>query len=160
MSSELKLTQVDYRRPDGSFVGIVNGLPYHLLDDPAACPPDLWAQALALVATHGEPPLEPPPSSPAPPPIPKITRRQCARALFAMEMITSAEAIAMSAWAEPPAMIETVFAAMPEPTQTNARIDFAADTYERSNPLLVSVMAAAGSTPAEIDDFFRAAAAL
>lgn len=91
-----------------------------------------------------------------------ITRRQCARALFATQppMITSEEAIAMAAWAEPPAMIEAVFAAMPEPAQTNARIDFASELYERSNPLLNTVMTAAGSTPAEIDDFFRAAAAL
>lgn len=154
------VSEVTHRRPDGSYTGLVNGLPYHLLDDPVACPPDLWQQALALVATSGEPPLEPPPPPPAPPPIPKITRRQCARALFAMNMITSAEAIAMSAWAEPPTEIERVFAAMPEPAQTNARIDFASELYERSNPLLVSVMEAAGSTPAEIDDFFRAAAAL
>jgi hypothetical protein len=156
----MTLTDLTYRRPDGSYVGLVNGMPYHLLDDPEVCPPDLWQAALGIVAVLGEPPLEPPPPAPEPPPIRPITRRQCARALFAQGMISSAEAIAMSAWAEPPAMIETIFAAMSEPAQTNARIDFSADTYERSNPLLVSVMDAAGSTPAEIDDFFRAASAL
>lgn len=158
----MTLAELIHRRLDGSYVGVVNGMPYHLLDDPAACPPDLWQAALDLVALEGEPPLEPPPPPPEPAPMPKITRRQCARALFARmpPMITSAEAVAMAAWAEPPAMIETVFAAMPEPDQTNARIDFASEVYERSNPLLNAVMDAAGSTPAEIDAFFRAAAAL
>lgn len=89
-----------------------------------------------------------------------ITRRQCARHLFAMRMITSSEAVAMSARAEPPAMIEAIFAAMAEPDQTNARIDFASELYERANPLLNGVMAAAGSTPTEIDGFFSTAAVL
>jgi hypothetical protein len=160
--STLTITSLTYSRPDGSYVGVVNGMPYHLLDDITVCPPDLWQAALELVAANGEPPQEPPPPPPEPAPMPKITRRQCARALFARTppMITGEEAIAMSAWAEPPAMIETVFAAMPEPDQTSARIDFASELYERSNPLLNAAMTAAGSTPAEIDAFFRAAAAL
>ncbi|CAB4158536.1 hypothetical protein UFOVP706_15 [uncultured Caudovirales phage] len=156
----MTLTELTYKRPDGSYVGLVNGLPYHLLDDPEVCPPDLWQAALGIVAVLGEPPLEPPPPAPEPLPIRPITRRQCARALFAQGMITGEEAIAMSAWAEPPAKIETIFAALPEPEQTNARIDFAAATYERSNFLLNAIMAASGSTSVEIDDFFRAAAAL
>lgn len=97
---------------------------------------------------------------PIPAALESITRRQCARALFAHGMITSAEAVAMAAWAEPPAMIEAIFAAMPEPDQTNARIDFAANTHARSNPILNSVMAASGSTPEQIDAFFIAASRL
>jgi hypothetical protein len=68
--------------------------------------------------------------------------------------------VAMTATGTPPAMIEQVFAAMPEVAQFEARADFAAGTYERDNPLLVSVMAASGSTSAEIDDFFNKAALL
>ncbi len=90
----------------------------------------------------------------------KITRRQCSKQLFAMSMITSAEAVAMAAWAEPPTMIETVLASLPEPDQTNARIDFASDLYERINPLLTGIMTAAGSTSEEIDTFFIEASKL
>lgn len=50
------ISSVEYRRPDGSYVAIVGGLPYHVLqDDP------LHADVLAWVSEHGEPPLEPPP---------------------------------------------------------------------------------------------------
>lgn len=154
------VTELTYSRPDGSYVGTVNGCPYHLLDDPVACPPDLWQQALNLVELNGQPPLEPPPPEPEPLPIPKITRRQCSKQLFTMGMISSAEAIAMASWAEAPQMIESIFASMPEPDQTNARIDFASELYERQNPLLNSVMTAAGSTSTDIDNFFIAAASL
>jgi hypothetical protein len=97
---------------------------------------------------------------PIPRVIESITRAQCAKALFARAAITEDEAIAMSGWAEPPAMIETVLAAMPSTEQTMARIDFTANSYHRSNPLLNAVMTAAGSTPEQIDAFFREAAAL
>lgn len=57
------------RREDGTLVGVVNGLPYHiLLTDP------LWPQAEAMAAEMGDTlpielppaPLEPPPAPPAP----------------------------------------------------------------------------------------------
>jgi hypothetical protein len=86
-----------------------------------------------------------------------ISRRQCARELFIREMISGPEMVAMTATGTPPAMIETVFAAMPQADQWLARADFAADTYERSNPLLVGIMTASGSTAADIDQFFREA---
>jgi hypothetical protein len=87
-----------------------------------------------------------------------ITRRQCARQLFESKMISGPEMVAMTATGTPPAMLEQVFSKMPETDQWIARADFAADTYERSNPLLVGIMTASGATPAEIDDFFREAA--
>ncbi len=86
-----------------------------------------------------------------------ITRRQCARELFIREMITGPEMVAMTASGTPPAMIETVFAAMPEAAKWIARADFAADTYERSNPLLVRIMTDSGSTSSAIDEFFTKA---
>lgn len=58
-----------FRRPDGTLVGVVNGLPYHLIpSDP------LWPQAEELAAEMGDTlpielppaPLEPPPAPPAP----------------------------------------------------------------------------------------------
>jgi hypothetical protein len=88
-----------------------------------------------------------------------ITRRQCARELFIREMISGPEMVAMTATGTPPAMIETVFDAMPEADQWIARADFAADTYERSNALLNSLMTSTGATSADIDQFFREASA-
>jgi hypothetical protein len=94
-------------------------------------------------------------------PVPaSITRRQCARELFSRQMISGPEMVAMTATATPPAMIEAVFDAMPEADQWVARADFAADTYERSNPLLVGIMTTSGASSADIDDFFREAASL
>jgi hypothetical protein len=91
-------------------------------------------------------------------PVPaSITRRQCARELFIREMISGPEMVAMTATGTPPAMIEAVFAAMPEADQWIARADFAADTYERSNVLLNSLMTSTGATSADIDQFFREA---
>ena len=93
-------------------------------------------------------------------PVPaSISRRQCARELFNRQMITGPEMVAMTATGTPPAMIEAVFDAMPEADQWVARADFAADTYERGNPLLVGIMTASGATPSDIDEFFRAAGA-
>ena len=93
-------------------------------------------------------------------PVPaSITRRQCARELFERQMVSGPEMVAMTATGTPPAMVEAVFAALPESDQWVARADFAADTYERSNPLLVGVMTASGASVSDIDDFFRDAAA-
>jgi hypothetical protein len=109
------------------------------------------------------------PSFPVVLPVPQsITRRQCARELFKREMISGPEMVAMTATGTPPAMVEVIFAAIDdEDEQSEARADFAADTYQRSNPLLTGVMtdAITAQTPgateaminAAIDDFFRKA---
>lgn len=95
-----------------------------------------------------------------PPPVPtSITRRQCARQLLAMQLITPAEALAMTQTGAAPAMVAASLDQLPEPDKTLALIDFAADTYLRSNPLLISLMTATGATSAEIDQFFISAAA-
>ncbi len=99
------------------------------------------------------------PTSAEPDPIPaSITRRQCAAEMFARGMITGAEAVAMTATATPPAMIEAELSALSEPDQTFARIDFAAGSYARGNTLLVGLMTALGETTETIDSFFRFAA--
>lgn len=101
------------------------------------------------------------PPAPSLLPIPQtISRRQCAAEMFARGLVTGPEAIGMSTTAAPPAMVEAMLSALNEPEQTFARIDFSAANYERSNPLLVSLMLAVpGTTEADIDDFFRAASA-
>jgi len=94
-------------------------------------------------------------------PVPQsITRRQCARQLFVDEMITGPEMVAMTSTGTPPAMINIMFDAMLEPDKWLAQADFAADTYERNNPLLISVMESTGASSEDIDNFFRKAAIL
>lgn len=92
-------------------------------------------------------------------PVPQvISRRQCAAEMFARSLISSSEAIAMSTTGTPPAMVETMLAALPEPEQTYARIDFGAPNYDRANPLLVALMSGTGADTEAIDQFFRDAA--
>jgi hypothetical protein len=94
-------------------------------------------------------------------PVPaSITRRQCAKQMLAMGLIKADEALAMTRNGTPPSMVAAMFAQMPADQAVMAEIDFAADTYVRSNPLLVSLMTATGASSADIDQFFRDAAAL
>lgn len=109
---------------------------------------DTYANGIFTPAT----PILPVPSS--------ITRRQCARALFARQMISGPEMVAMAATGTPPAMILAAFSAFPEAERWVALTDFAAATYLRTNPLLVGIMTSTGASSADIDDFFRAAASL
>lgn len=100
---------------------------------------------------------------PPPPPViipASITRRQCALQLLADGLVTKAEAVAMAATATPPAYVYTLFAGLSAMDRTRALIDFAANTYDRANPLIVGMMTAVGKTPADADAFFIAAAKL
>jgi hypothetical protein len=98
------------------------------------------------------------PSLAKPAPVPaSISRRQCAREILERGMIAANEALAMTQSGAPPAMVQAVFDGMGEPGRTLAMIDFAADTYSRSNPLLIGIMQSTGASDADIDDFFRGA---
>ena len=100
----------------------------------------------------------PEPYIPPPPPVPQsITRRQCAIELRGRTLITPLEALNMTKTATPPAMIQTIFDAMTENDKILAETDFAADTYLRTNPLLIQIMTSTGATEEEIDGFFRSA---
>ena len=99
--------------------------------------------------------------SPIVDPVPKsITRRQCAKRMLMMGLISGEEALAMTRNGTPPAMVAASFAQLSPEDAVLAEIDFAADTYERTNPLLINLMLATGAGEGEIDDFFREAAAL
>lgn len=96
-----------------------------------------------------------------PPPVPhSISRRQCAKRMLMMGLITGDEALEMTRNGTPPAMVSASFDQLSPEDRVLAEIDFAADTYERANPLLVNLMLATGASEDEIDDFFREAAAL
>ena len=68
------LEAITYRREDGSFVGVVNGMPYHItVDDP------MYADAIEMAEGQEfvPEPLPPPPSSrPASPPQTPPTRAE------------------------------------------------------------------------------------
>lgn len=101
----------------------------------------------------------PEPYIPPPPPVPQsITRRQCAVELRERQLITPTEALNMTKTATPPAMIQNIFNSMTQDDQIIAETDFAADTYLRTNPLLVLIMTQSGATKEDIDNFFRSAA--
>lgn len=90
-----------------------------------------------------------------------ISRRQCAKAMWSRDLISANEAKAMTRAGTPPAMVQAMIDALPTQVERDAaEIDFAADTYLRSNPLLVALMTATGASSGDIDDFFREAAAL
>lgn len=96
-----------------------------------------------------------------PDPVPaSITRRQCAKQMLTMALITGPEALAMTKTGDAPAMVMALINQLPVELQIPAQIDFAADTYLRGNPLLISLMTAAGHTDADIDAFFVEAAKL
>ncbi len=115
------------------------------------------AEDMAAIGMEAyEPPAAPPPPDPVPP---SITRRQCAIEMRERGMITAREALDMTRNGTPPAMVAGLFAQMPGDAGIIAETDFAAATYMRNNPLLGQLMQANGATEADIDDFFRAAAA-
>lgn len=89
-----------------------------------------------------------------------ITRRQCAKLLFNMQLITGSEALSMTQSGIPPAAIMTYIDNMQEPDKTNALLDFAADTYVRNNPLLLTLAQVNNMNESDMDQFFIAAAQL
>jgi hypothetical protein len=94
-------------------------------------------------------------------PVPaSITRRQCARQMLAMGLITAPEALEMTRSGIPPNLVAAMIAGLDPADAVLVEIDFAADTYVRANPLLVSLMQGTGADDAAIDQFFRDAAAL
>ncbi|WP_103336560.1 hypothetical protein [Pseudotabrizicola formosa] len=114
----------------------------------------LWSE------TSARPDIQPfvPAPVPAPSPddiraaIPPLTRRQVFIALHRLGMITAAEAIAAAATGVVPAALEALFAALPEPDQTDARVTFAAfQMAYRLDPMTAMIAAAADKSDAEID---------
>ncbi len=113
------------------------------------------------IAAYVAPPMPVPPS---------VTRRQAAKQMMAMGIITGPEAIAMTRDGTPPAFVAAMLAGLPtDAARTSATIDFAADSYERGNALFNAMVAGYLATQgvtdpaavtAETDDFFRGAALL
>lgn len=97
-----------------------------------------------------------------PPPVPAaISDRQFAQQLAVLGTITEAEAIAWAARGDLPAALEAAVEALPAGERFAARMLLSSATsYERAHPLVPMLGAIMGYDSAEIDDLWRAAAAL
>lgn len=121
----------------------------------------LWASASA------RPDIPPYVPDPDPEPedaraaIPPLTRRQVFIALHRLGLITAAEAVAAATTGTVPAALEPVFAALPEPEQTDARVTFAAfQMAYRLDPMTAMIAAVAGMTDEQIDGIWTAFASV
>lgn len=134
-------------------------------------PPPSWPEGTILVMVDGQTRpateaelaeiAEQQPAS-AGNPVPSfITARQFLIQLAVSGIITEAEALAAARLGEVPAAIDAIFAALPEQQALGARITWARmTTVPRSDPLFVVAGPALSLSQADIDDFFRAAAAI
>jgi hypothetical protein len=106
-------------------------------------------------------PNTPDPYVAPPPPVPaSITDRQFFQQLAVQGIITQADALAANAAVIPQALL-TLINAMPPDQQFGAKmIVSGATTFFRDNALAVAIGTNYGMTPAQIDEFFTAAAAL
>lgn len=150
------MIDLTYRRPDGSFVAIVSGLPYHV--EPSDV---LFAEASELADELGDDlPFEPDPE-PAVFVVTAISDRQFAQQLAVLGTITEAEALAWAARGDLPSAMETAIAALPEGERFGARMLLSsATTYERAHPLVPVLGALLGYDANDIDDLWSAAALL
>lgn len=89
-------------------------------------------------------------------PVPQtITRRQCALQLLEDGLINGPEAVEMVQIGKPPQYIVDYFETLPENVKYIAYVNFAADSYSRTNEILMTVGAA---RQIDLDEFFRKAA--
>jgi hypothetical protein len=146
-----------HRRDDGTFViETKQGWPYHVTaDDP------LFSE-VAQAAQGKELPPEPVPSAAAPPVQPTvISRRQLILALHGAGLITSGEALAAAKTGDVPAAIDAVFAQLPPDQALAARVTWASMVeVRRDHPLIQAMIDAQLATARQVDELFRAAAAL
>lgn len=117
-------------------------------------PVDMPAEdAAALQAEWSAPPPSPVPAS--------ISDRQFAQQLAVLGTISEAEALAWAARGELPPALESAIGQLPEGERFAARMLLcAAVAYERQHPLVEQLGAVMGYEPADLDDLWRAAAAL
>ncbi|MET4190672.1 MULTISPECIES: hypothetical protein [unclassified Bradyrhizobium] len=99
----------------------------------------------------------------APPaPVPgSISDRQFFQQLAISGIITQAEALAAVKTGEVPAALQALVSGMPTADQFNAQMILSgATTFLRDHPMTVAIGMGYGWSSGQVDDFFRAAAAL
>uniref|UniRef100_UPI003569CBFE hypothetical protein n=1 Tax=Phaeovulum sp. TaxID=2934796 RepID=UPI003569CBFE len=114
------------------------------------------AQGYTLSEAPAPEPVEPSPEE-LRAAMPPLSRRQVFIGLHRSGLISGPEATAAARTGEVPAAIEAVFATLPEPEATDARITFAAFTQAfRLDPTTLLLQAAGQLSDAELDEFFVA----
>lgn len=137
-------------------------------DTPASNPPAGFGPNYIAVASdivnvgwtwNGTALVAPPP--PPPPVPPSVTRRQYYMQAVVVGWFTQAQALALIQLGTLPPSVVTFVNTLPANQQFAANMYLiGAATYERNNPLLISLTTAGGITPAFMDSFFIAAALL
>lgn len=143
--------QAEWRNAQHTILALIDETGHVIIVEPGH---PLWMEASA------RPDIVPysPPADPEPTPedpraaIPPLTRRQLFIALHRLGLISAAEAVAAAATGTVPVALEPMFAALPEPDQTDARVTFAAfQMAYRLDPMTAMIASAAGMTEAQID---------
>jgi hypothetical protein len=143
--------QAEWRNAERTILALIDTTGHVVIVEPGHA---LWSEA------SGRPDILPFAPEPVPEPspediraaIPPLTRRQVFIALHRLGLITAAEAVAAAATGVVPAALEPLFAALPEPDQTDARVTFAAfQMAYRLDPLTAMIAASAGMTDDQLD---------
>lgn len=93
--------------------------------------------------------------------LPPLARRQVFIALHRLGLISAEEAVAAAATGAVPAALEPVFAGLPEPEATDARVTFGAfQVAYRLDPLTTMIASAGGLDDAAIDAIWTGFAAV
>ena len=104
----------------------------------------------------------PDPYVPPPEPVPAtISDRQFFQQLAIAKVISQEEALAAVKTGDIPSALSGFIAALPDAARFNAEMLLSGATlFQRAHPLTDAIAAAQGMKPEQVDDFFRAAAAL
>lgn len=151
----MSITSVTYRREDGTFVAVVNGLPYHVTPES-----EYWAAAQELGA-HA--PMEPAPSFPQPTLAEQRARWSMTDIQFAITasdpafaFMTDQEAQDWAGAGVIPAIGVAALATIADATaRREATIRFrGARTFARLDPFMALLQSFLGLTDEQVDAFF------
>ena len=143
--------QASWRTADHTILALTDAVGHVVIVEPGHA---LWAAAvkrrdIAAFAVEAVP-------DPGPEDIratlPPLTRRQLFIALHRLGLITAPEAVAAAATGAVPVSLEPLFASLPQPEQTDARVTFAAfQMAYRLDPMTAMIAGAVGLSETKID---------
>lgn len=139
--------EIQYKRSDGTFIALVNGYPYHVIDgDP------LFSAAQAMA---DDLPMEPSPEELDPVPE-KMSFPQMLIGLVAEGWITEAEGDAWLNRTALPAKVSALIDALPASERFAARARATAPSFVSRSDSLVIALAASEPGSMSLDEFFTA----
>ncbi len=147
--------QASWRTADHTILALTDATGHAVIVEPGHT---LWAAAskrrdIAAFATEVVPDLSAEDIRAA---LPQLTLRQLFIALHRLGLITAPEAVAAAATGAVPVNLEPLFAALPQPEQTDARVTFAAfQMAYRLDPMTAMIAGAVGQSEAKIDAIWK-----